>query len=98
MVPYAARWRPREKPVAGIVPFEGVSSDARLLGTAGAIPPPKRRLPATLVRMGGGLALLDRVEEARTEEAGGPAGAYCALRLVVVTDATSKPGVAQGMQ
>jgi hypothetical protein len=64
VVPYVARWRrPRERPMAGIL------LGAILLGTAGAIPPPKRRLPATLVRMGGGLALLDRVEMAPRRQA-----------------------------
>jgi hypothetical protein len=47
----------------------GILLGASLLGTAGAIPPPKRRLPATLVRMGGGLALLDRVEKAPRRQA-----------------------------
>jgi ribonuclease Z len=37
--------------------------DVRLLGTAGAIPLPKRRLSAALVRVGGSLVLLDCGEE-----------------------------------
>jgi ribonuclease Z len=44
---------------AGIIPTEVTLLDVCLLGTGGTIPLPRRRLSATLVRAGGGLALLD---------------------------------------
>ena len=53
-----ARPRPQE-PGAGIIPLEEILLDVCLLGTAGTIPLPRRRLSATLVRVGGGLVLLD---------------------------------------
>src|SRR3954469_25908391 len=39
--------------------FERTMLDVCLLGTGGTIPLPRRRLSATLVRVGGGLVLLD---------------------------------------
>src|SRR5215210_9425863 len=45
---------------AGIIPSGGnLMLDVCLLGTAGTIPLPRRRLSATLVRVGGSLVLLD---------------------------------------
>ena len=77
VVPYAALWsRQREKPVAGLIPFKGVLLGASLLGTAGAIPPPKRRLSATLVQAGGGPSCSTGLSR---HPGGGPAGAWLGL-------------------
>jgi hypothetical protein len=68
--------------VAGTTPFEGISPNARLLGTAGAIPSPKRRLSATLVRAG---EILPCSTALRRRPGGGPAGAWPGLEAGAVT-------------
>ena len=70
VVPYAAqRRRPREKPAAGTIPFEGILLGVSLLGTAGGDPAAKAPALGDPRADGSSPALLERVQKAPRRQA-----------------------------